>query len=153
MPPYNNYNGMINQLYRQKENIDNMINQYSAMQQQPPVQNIINTSGSTTDIDVKFLKDNEDIANIIITKRTLFIDEKNSKISLKELDGEISKSYDIVVPKDPKDIKIEELEAKIKGLEEKINNEHTESNKSNDDVKTTNGSVVKPIKSTTKINF
>lgn len=152
MSPYNNYNGMINQLYRQKENIDNIINQYSTMQQQPPVQNIINTSNST-DIDVKFLKNDEDISNIIITKRTLFIDEKNSKISLKELDGEISKSYDIIIPKDPKDIKIEELEAKIKGLEEKINNECTESNKSNDDVKTTNGSVVKPIKSTTKINF
>lgn len=152
MPPYNNYNGMINQLYRQKENIDNMINQYSTMQQQPPVQNIINTSNST-DIDVKFLKNDEDISNIIITKRTLFIDEKNSKIALKELDGEISKSYDIIIPKDPKDIKIEELEAKIKGLEEKINNECTESNKSNDDVKTANGSVVKPIKSTTKINF
>ena len=129
-----------------------MINQYSTMQQQPPVQNIINTSNST-DIDVKFLKNDEDISNIIITKRTLFIDEKNSKIALKELDGEISKSYDIIIPKDPKDIKIEELEAKIKGLEEKINNECTESNKSNDDVKTTNGSVVKPIKSTTKINF
>ena len=152
MSPYNNYNGMINQLYRQKENIDNMINQYSTMQQQPPVQNIINTSNST-DIDVKFLKNDEDISNIIITKRTLFIDEKNSKIALKELDGEISKSYDIIIPKDPKDIKIEELEAKIKGLEEKINNECTESNKSNDDDKTTNGSVVKPIKSTTKINF
>lgn len=152
MSPYNNYNGMINQLYRQKENIDNMINQYSTMQQQPPVQNIINTSNST-DIDVKFLKNDEDISNIIITKRTLFIDEKNSKIALKELDGEISKSYDIIIPKDPKDIKIEELEAKIKGLEEKINNECAESNKSNDDVKTTNGSVVKPIKSTTKINF
>ena len=152
MSPYNNYNGMINQLYRQKENIDNMINQYSTMQQQPPVQNIINTSNST-DIDVKFLKNDEDISNIIITKRTLFIDEKNSKIALKELDGEISKSYDIIIPKDPKDIKIEELEAKIKGLEEKINNECTESNKSNDDVKTTNGSVVKPIKSTTKIDF
>lgn len=152
MSPYNNYNGMINQLYRQKENIDNMINQYSTMQQQPPVQNIINTSNST-DIDVKFLKNDEDISNIIIAKRTLFIDEKNSKIALKELDGEISKSYDIIIPKDPKDIKIEELEAKIKGLEEKINNECTESNKSNDDVKTTNGSVVKPIKSTTKINF
>ena len=80
MSPYNNYNGMINQLYRQKENIDNMINQYSTMQQQPPVQNIINTSNST-DIDVKFLKNDEDISNIIIAKRTLFIDEKNSKIA------------------------------------------------------------------------
>jgi len=153
MTPYNNYNGMINQLYRQKENIDNMINQYATIQQQPPVQNIINTSNSGTDIDVKFLKNDEDISNIIITKRTLFIDENNSKISLKEIDGEISKTYDIVIPKDPKDVKIEELEAKIKGLEEKINNGCTESNKSNDDVKTTSTSVVKPIKSTTKINF
>lgn len=46
--PYN-YNGMMNQLYRQRDNIENMIAQYSQglMNPQAPVQNIINTSSSS----------------------------------------------------------------------------------------------------------
>ena len=149
--PYN-YNGMMNQLYRQKENIDNMINQYANTQATPPVQNIINTSNSS-DIDVRFLNPNEDITNIIISKRTLFIDENNAKISLKETNGNISKEYEIIVPKDPKDLKIEELEEKIKGLEEKINGQYAKSSITSTNVETTDASTNKSIKSTTKVNF
>lgn len=154
--PYNYNNGanMINQLYRQKDNIENMIAQYAQGfgNQQPPVQNIINTSNSS-DIDVRFLTQNEDISNIIISKKTLFIDENNSKISMKEVDGTISKVYNIIVPKDEKDLKIEELENKLKELEEKINVQSTKSDVSNNDVKPTSPSIVRDVKSTTKTSF
>lgn len=154
--PYNYNNGanMINQLYRQKDNIENMIAQYAQGfgNQQPPVQNIINTSNSS-DIDVRFLTQNEDISNIIISKKTLFIDENNSKISMKEVDGTISKVYNIIVPKDEKDLKIEELENKLKELEEKINVQSTKSDVSSNDVKPTSPSIVRDAKSTTKTNF
>ena len=149
--PYN-YNvntNMLNQLYRQRDNIENMIAQYG-QPQQPPVQNIINTTNSATEIDVRFLNANEDIANIIISKRTLFIDEPHNKISIKELDGSVSKSYDIIVPKDEKDLKIEELENKLKELEEKINVQHAEPIVSSDDVKPTGAGTVKFLKPTTK---
>lgn len=149
--PYNN--NMINQLYRQKENIENMITQY-AQNLQPPVQNIINTSSNNSnEIDVKFLNNNEDIANIIINRKTLFIDEKNNKISLKETNGTISKSYDIIVPKDEKDLKIEELENKLKELEERVNDQSTKSVITANDVKPTNSSTIGVIKSTAKTNF
>ena len=149
--PYNN--NMINQLYRQKENIENMITQY-AQNLQPPVQNIINTSSNNSnEIDVKFLNNNEDIANIIINRKTLFIDEKNNKISLKETDGTISKYYDIIVPKDEKDLKIEELENKLKELEERVNDQSTKSVVTVNDVKPTNSSTIGVIKSTAKTNF
>lgn len=73
--PYNYNNGanMINQLYRQKDNIENMIAQYAQGfgNQQPPVQNIINTTNSS-DIDVRFLTQNEDISNIIISKNFIY---------------------------------------------------------------------------------
>lgn len=148
--PYG-YNGanMINQLYRQKDNIENMIAQYA---QQPPVQNIINTSGNA-EYDVKFLNQNEDIANIIISKKTIFIDEKNSKISIKEVDGSISKVYNIIVPKDEKDLKIEELENKLKELEERVNVQSTKSDVSSNDVKSTSSSVVGTTKPIAKTNF
>ena len=151
MPPYGN--NMINQLYRQKENIENMITQYAQNLQQPPVQNIINTSNNTSDTDVKYLNNNEDVSNIIINKKTLFIDEKNSKISIKETDGTISKVYNIIVPKDEKDLKIEELENKLKELEERVNDQSTKSVVTVNDVKPTNSSAAGVIKSTAKTNF
>ncbi len=148
MPPYAN---LMNQLYRYKDNIDNLINQYG--QAQPPVQNIINTSGNTSDTEVRYLKENEDINNIIVSKKTLFIDETKAKISIKEIDGTISKTYDIIVPKDEKDLKIEELENKLKELEEKINVKHAESTVSTVDVKPTTTSGIKPINTSTKTVF
>ena len=160
--PYNNtFNSnaaMMNQLYRQKDNIENMIAQYTQNMgmnsAQPPVQNIINTSnGNPSETDVRFLNQNEDIANIIISRKTLFIDEKNGKIDLKEVDGSISKHYDIIIPKDEKDIKIEELENKLKELEERFNVQHAKPIVTNTDVKSTTTSNVKPIKSTTKTDF
>ncbi len=151
--PYN-YNGMMNQLYRQRDNIENMIAQYSQglMNPQAPVQNIINTS-SSSDIDVKNIGKDDDISNIIVTKRTLFIDEAKAKISIKEVDGTISKSYDIVIPKDEKDLKIEELEKKLKELEGKINVQSTNTNVTSADVKTTTTSTNKPVKSATVTTF
>lgn len=148
-----NYNGFMNQLYRQKDNIENMIAQYSQgmMNQQAPVQNIINTSNSS-DIEIKMLNKDEDLNNIIITKRTLFIDEYKNKISLKEIDGTISKSYDILVPKDEKDLKIEELENKLKELEGKINDKSTSTDITNTNVKTattSNNKSTKPAAITT----
>lgn len=152
--PYNYNNiAMMNQLYRQKENIENMINQYSQNVAQPPVQNIINTTGTASEIDVKFLKNNEDISNVIISKKTLFIDENNAKISIKETDGTISKVYDIIIPKDEKDLKIEELEKKLRELEERVNDKSTKSTIASNDVKTTTTSVIKPVKSTTATTF
>ena len=152
--PYNYNNiAMMNQLYRQKENIENMINQYSQNVAQPPVQNIINTTGTTSEIDVKFLKNNEDVSNIIISKKTLFIDENNAKISIKETDGTISKVYDIIIPKDEKDLKIEELEKKLRELEERVNDKSTKSTVASNDVKPTTTSVIKPVKSTTATTF
>ena len=87
---------MINQLMRQKENIENMITQYS--QPPAPVQTIINTGSNNFEFEARILKDDEDISNIAIMRKTLFVDEKNKKISIKEVDGSISKEYEIIVP-------------------------------------------------------
>ena len=114
---------MLNQLFRQKDNIDNLISQY----QQPPVQNIINTG---TDFEARILKENEQVENILINRKTMFLDEQNKKLYIKEVDGTISKEYEIVIPLDEKDKKILELESKLKEMEGKIN-ESTKSTSSN----------------------
>lgn len=108
---------MINQLMRQKENIDNMISQYSQPQQ--PIQNIINT-GVTPVFEAKILKDDEEIDNIFINNRTMFLDKKNKRVVIKEVDGKISEEYDIVIPLDEKDKKILDLQSKLEEMERKI---------------------------------
>ena len=90
---------------------------------------------------------------ILVSKKTFFIDEKNGKINLKEIDGTISKHYDIIIPKDEKDLKIEELENKLKELEAKVNVQHSEPNVASIDVKSTDAGAIKPIKSTAKTDF
>ena len=126
---YNNQ-AMINQLMRQKDNIDNLISQYS---QPSPVQNIINTS--TLEFEARILKDNEEAENIFVARRTMFLDKKNKKLIIKETDGTISEEYEIVLPLDEKDKKILELEKKIKEMEE---HGHTESNVTDDEQQQSN---------------
>ena len=94
----------MNQLYRQKENIENMINQYTQNFAQPPVQNIINTSNNS-EIDVRFLQANEDLSNIIISKKTLFIDENNKTINLYlykslNIDFKVNENYELLLVND-----------------------------------------------------
>lgn len=117
---------MINNLFRQKESIDNLINQYS----QPPVQNIINTNAS--EIEARIIGVNDDISNIAVTRKTVFVDESRKKVTIKEVDGTISKEYEIIVPLDEKDKKILELENRLKEMEERINVQYAKLNKSND---------------------
>jgi hypothetical protein len=119
---YNPNQNMINQLLRQRDNVENLINQYS----QPPVQNIINTG---TDFEARILKEDEDVSNIFINKRTMFLDKQNKKVIIKELDGKISEEYEIIIPLDEKDKKIMELEKRLEEMEGKLNDEYSEHNR------------------------
>lgn len=143
-----NNQGMINQLMRQKENIENMITQYS--QPPAPVQTIINTGSNNFEFEARILKDDEDISNIAIMRKTLFVDEKNKKILIKEVDGSISKEYEIIVPLDEKDKKILELENRLKEMEEKVNDKYAKSTKSNDVKQQSNANDNGNVKSTAK---
>ena len=144
---YNSNQNMINQLLRQKDNIDNMINQYQQMPSQPSIQNIINPA-STLEFEARILKENEDPMDIVITRRTLFVDETNKKVIIKEVDGTISKTYEIIVPMDEKDKKILDLEARLKEMEEKINDKYTKFNGATAREQQSDGNVNEFIEST-----
>lgn len=148
---YNPNQQMLNSLERQKENINNLIAQYSQPQQtMPPVQNIINTNSNNMEFEAKMINENDDPSNIAVTRKTLFVNEAKKKMYIKEVDGTISKEYDIVVPLDEKDKKILELEKRLKEMEEKVNAKYAEPIKSNDDEQQSNAVSDKSIKSTTK---
>ena len=124
---YNANQGIMNQLLRQKDNVENLI------------QHIINQTANL-EMEAKILNNGEDYTNIGITRRTLFVDETNKKVVIKELDGSISKEYEIIVPLDEKDKKILELENRLKEMEVKIN-EHTEPSRTNDEQQQSNADV------------
>ena len=143
---YNQNQGMINQLLRQKDNIDNMIQQYS----QPPVQNIINTSG--VEFEARVLKDDEDIETIFINHKTMFLDKKNKKVLIKDVDGKVLEEFEIIIPLDEKDKKILELENKLKEMERTINDKYEQPIKSNDDQQQPNAVSNEYFNTTAKTN-
>lgn len=139
MPQYN----PTQSIDRQIEELQNLKTRYS----QPPVTNIINTqTPNISEFEARYLKENEKVDEIIIQRKTAFIDLKNSKLSIKEINGDIT-TYDILVPKDEKDLKIENLESKIKELEAKINANKPINEQSDD---TTNNEIGKSKTSSVK---
>ena len=145
---YNPNQSILNQLMRQKDNVENLINQYS--QSQAPVQNIINT-GTSLEFEAKILKDDEEVDNIFINKRTMFLDKKNKKLLIKEVDGKISEEYEIVIPLDEKDKHILDLENRLKEVEVYIN-EHSKPSRTDDVEQKSNAIIDRNVKPTTKAN-
>lgn len=122
--PYNMQQPNIDRINRQIEDLQSLKTQIQA-QPQPvtPINNYINTNTPNIEMEAKILKEGQTVEDTIVQNRTLFIDEQNQKIQIKEVDGTISKEYKIVVPKDEKDLKIEELQNKILEMERRFEND------------------------------
>lgn len=121
---YNNQ-FMIDNLNRQKERIEDAIKTYQTMPQGPINNFITNGQIQENTYEMKKLNENDEVENIAIFKDTIFIGE--DRLQIKKLDGTIEK-YEIkkIYPRDKKDDKIDELTNRIKELERKLSNEHTE---------------------------
>ena len=104
----------IEDLQRLKANFQNM------GMGQPPINNIITTPQQAPQpiFEAKFT--NENPSDILVSNKTAFINLRDGKLSIKEVDGEI-KEYFIILPKDEKDLKIENLESKLREMEIKLN--------------------------------
>ena len=121
--------------------------------QQQPIQNIINTQIPQNDwFMAKFLKNGEQAENQLVTLKTAFIDLQNKQLKIKDITGEII-TYELIIPKDEKDKKIEELEKQIQELKGMIVNEQSNGNVYADNESTEqngNGGKLNKTKSTTK---
>ena len=126
---YNN-GFMLDRLAKQKDDIDNLIKNYQNMAQQTPVNNFISTNqlqpGDKTLIEWRILNENEEVDNLYVTNKTLFIND--NLMVLKGVDGSLEKwEVKKIYPIDKKDEKINALEEEIKQLKEMIKNEHEQS--------------------------
>ena len=104
----NNYEKLV----RYKEEIENMMRNY----QQPT--NIFNV-GNQVDFEARFIGKDDKPSEIMVQRKTAFISLENALLSIKDINGDI-KEYQIVIPKTPEQVENEELKAKIKELEEKL---------------------------------
>ena len=118
------YSNYIDNLKKQKDRIDELINTY---QQPQPVNNFINTQLSNKDlIEWRILNENEEVDNLYVQNKTLFIND--NLMVLKGVDGKLEK-WEIkkIFPIDKKDEKISQLEEEVKKLKEVLN-EYSKSN-------------------------
>ena len=147
---YNNQY-MIDSLNRQKEKIEDMIKSY---QNQPsPVNNFINTTQTSNKdlIEWRILNENEEVDNLYVTNKTLFISD--NLMVLKGVDGKLEKwQIKKIYPIDKKDEKINQLEAEITKLKEMINSEPSKSTSTNDKFKQSNATTNVNAKSNTETN-
>ena len=115
----------LSRIDRQIEDLQRLKASYQSMPQQP-INNIINTPAPVSMqpiFEAKFTTENP--ADIFVANKTAFIDLKNGKLTIKETDGEI-KEYFLILPKDEKDLKIENLERKLREMEAKINTSYNQ---------------------------
>lgn len=125
---FNPYGNPIERIDNQIKELNNLKNTYQNIPHQQPM-NVFNV-GNTSQIDfeARILNENEKPDEIPIQRKTMFFDPKNGVLSIKELNGEIV-NYDVILPKTPEQLKIEELEKQNKELlsklEEKENNKRS----------------------------
>lgn len=125
---YSNYNPSFNieRLNRMKDEIENQIKSYQTMQ--PPVNNFITTGqpASKDLIEWRILNENEEVDNLYVSNKTLFIND--NLMILKGVDGSLEKwEVKKIYPIDKKDEKINALEEEIRKLKEMVKDEHKQS--------------------------
>ena len=147
---YGNNQFMLNSLNREKQKIEDMIQNYQN-QPQNPINNYINTQIPNKDlIEWRILNENEEVDNLYVQNKTLFIND--NLMVLKGVDGKLEK-WEIkkIWPIDKKDEKINQLEDEIRKLKEVIN-EHTkldQSTRVSDKSTTNDDEYVEPKPKTT----
>lgn len=140
---------MLNSLNREKQKIEEMIQNYQS--QPSPVNNYINTNQQPNKdlIEWRILNENEEVDNLYVQNKTLFISD--NLMILKGVDGSLQKwNIKKFYPIDKKDEKINQLEEEIKKLKETINNEHTKSNEPVGEFNKSNGIDDVNVKSKSK---
>lgn len=128
---YNPYN---NQMYMQDlQNMRDRIDRQMQMANQNQPQNTGITQNfqlapNNTNNNIKYASNNEDVKKELVFADTLFVNKEYTLLWLKNASGEI-KNYEIreIIFKDQKDLKIEELEAKIDMLLKEKENEQCDS--------------------------
>lgn len=145
------YQSNVQRIDNQIKELEQLKNQFQNIPQQQPM-NVFNVGNTPqVEFEARFIKDDEEVENIPINRKTAFISPKNGYLKIKELNGDIE-TYELIPPKDEKDILIDELtknnsilENKLKEMEEKIH-EFTVNTKPTNEIQKSGNNGSKPSK-------
>lgn len=107
---------IVNEIDRQIDYLNRMKSTYQSLQPNPI--NIYNNTNGV-EFEARIIDKDTIPSDIIVSRRTAFICFETALLSIKEINGDI-KEFEIVIPKTPEQIENEELKAKIKELEAKL---------------------------------
>lgn len=127
---FNQYNPIMD-IDRKIQELEELKKGYQKVPQPQPITNIINTSNN--DFEARLISGEDNPEDILIYKKTAFIDLTTGRLMIKELDGDI-KQYEILLPKTPDQLKIEELERRLAEYEQQSITTTDEESKSDTDV-------------------
>lgn len=139
--PYYNQQANLDRINNQIKELEAMKNQYQNIQQpqQVPTNLTQNFQLAPNNTGIKYVNDIEEVKKELVFTDTLFPNKEYTLLFVKNAKGEI-KTFELkeIIEKDEKDLKIDELMAKIDMLEkEKINNESSTNDIKYDDGKPT----------------
>lgn len=121
----------LDRINRQIEDLNQLKQQIQSQPQVAPINNYINTNTPKIEMEAKMLTKGQTVEDVIVQNKTVFIDEDNSKVYIKDIDGTINKEYEIVVPKTPEQLRIEELEKELSEMKRRISDDRLSTPNSN----------------------
>lgn len=137
--PYFYQQPSVQRIDNQIRELENLKTQFQSLPQQQPITQNFQLAPSQSN-NIKYMNSVEDVKNELVFTDTLFINKEHTKLWLKNSLGDI-KSFEIkeIIEKDEKDLKIDELMAKINQLESEMKKSEPSSNDdANVDATTTN---------------
>ena len=149
--PYSNpYNNPMDRIDNQIRELENLKKGYQNLPQQPT--NIFNVGNNTPQInfEARMLEENEKPEEILVQRRTAFINLKKGLLSIKEINGDI-KEFKIELPKTPEQLKIEELERKVKEYEYELSTINSNSSTNEENGKSDKCDEPEPKKDTKRV--
>lgn len=138
--PYFYQQPNVQRIDNQIRELESLKTQFQSLPQQQPITQNFQLAPSQSNNNIKYMNSVEDVKNELVFTDTLFINKEHTKLWLKNSLGDI-KSFEIkeIIEKDEKDLKIDELMAKINQLESEMKKSEPSSNDdANVDATTTN---------------
>lgn len=149
--PYSNpYNNPMDRIDNQIRELENLKKGYQNLPQQPT--NIFNVGNNTPQInfEARMLEENEKPEEILVQRKTMFFDDKKGRLYIKEINGDI-KEFKVELPKTPEQLKIEELERKVKEYEYELSTINSNSSTNEENGKSDKCNESEPKKDTKRV--
>ena len=134
---FNNYQRKIDEADNQLKKWEDIKQGYQNMQSQSMI--VLNV-GNQINFEAHILNENENPNEILIQHRTMFFDNRKGKLYIKEINGDLVE-YDVILPKDEKDLRIEELERRLSEYEHSNTNGNGTTDEENEKLSKSNDTI------------